>query len=207
MSGISSPWNDYDVFNACRRSDNPAYVASQRRIAGVLRVETRSGGLPQFDPIALEIGDPAESTDTLHVLRLFSHVCSLGAQLREHRVQVADPEVEHGLLGAGPEVVGLGLERREHRQPGLLTPQAVLIGVQAQAIAIPRAQGRRVGGPQEVSADSNHTFHAVILPGRRWGLPSPPNVARSRALNSGRPQLIKQRSPSRSRLTGGRNGT
>src|SRR5580692_430010 len=28
MSGISSPWNDYDVFNACRRSDNPAYVAA-----------------------------------------------------------------------------------------------------------------------------------------------------------------------------------
>jgi hypothetical protein len=74
---------------------------------------------------------------------VFDHVCSLGAQLREHRIQIADPEVEHGLLGAGPEVAGLGLERREDRQPGFLTPQAVLIGVQAQAIAVPRAQGRR----------------------------------------------------------------
>src|SRR6059036_817176 len=78
------------------------------------------------------------------------------AQLREHRIQVAGPEVEHGLLGAGPEVVGLGIERREHRRPGFLAPQAVLVGVQAQAIAIPRAQGRRVGGPHEVSTDSEH---------------------------------------------------
>src|SRR5580698_4402312 len=130
-------------------------------------VKTRSGGLPQLDPIALGIGDPAESTDALHVLRLFSHVRSPGAQLREHRIQIADPEVEHGLLGAGPEVLGPGLESREHRWPGSLTPQAVLIGVQAQAIAIPRAQGRRVGGPHEVPADSKHTFHAAILPGRR----------------------------------------
>src|SRR5450432_366309 len=130
-------------------------------------MKTRSGGLPQLDPIARGISDPAEPADTLHVLRLFSYVRSLGAQLREHRIQVADPEVEHGLLGAGPEVAGLGLERREHRRPGFLTPQAVLLGVQAQAIAIPRAQGRRVGGPHEVSTDSKHTFHAAILPERR----------------------------------------
>ena len=104
--------------------------------------------------------------DILHVLRRFSHVRSLGAQLGEHRVQVADPEVEHGLLGAGPEVVGLGLERREHRRPGRLTPQAVLISVQAQAVAVPGAQGRRVGGPQEISTDSKHMFHAASLPGR-----------------------------------------
>jgi hypothetical protein len=61
-------------------------------------------GLPQLDPIALGIGDPAESTDT---------------------------EVDHDLLVTGPEVVGLGFERREHRRRGFLTPQAVLIGVQA----------------------------------------------------------------------------
>jgi hypothetical protein len=60
-------------------------------------VTTRSVRLPQLDPVALGIGDPAEPADTLHVLRLLSHVRSLGAQLREHRIQVADPEVEHGV--------------------------------------------------------------------------------------------------------------
>ena len=147
-------------------------------------VTTRSGGLPQLDPIALRIGDPAEPADTLHVLRFVGHVRSHGAQLRDHRIQVADPEVEHGLLGAGPEVAGLRFERREHRRPGSLTPQAVLIRVQAQAIAIPRAQGRRVGGPDEVSTDSKHTFHAAIVPGRRPGGPAPrqrPREARRRS--------------------------
>src|SRR5215471_13518027 len=100
-------------------------------------------------------------------MRLDGHVRSAGAQLLQHRIQVADPEVQHDLLGAGPEVGGPGLERREHRRPGSLTPQAVLIRVQAQAIATPPAQGRRVGGPQEVPADSKHTFHAAILPALR----------------------------------------
>jgi hypothetical protein len=84
-------------------------------------VKTRSGGLPELDPIAVGIGDPAESTDSFHVLRLFSHVRSRGAKLREHRTQVAEPEVEHGLLGTGPEVVGLGLERREPQPCGRST--------------------------------------------------------------------------------------
>src|SRR5262249_49131080 len=53
---------------------------------GVSRAVQRSGGLPQLAPIALRIGDPAEPADTLHVLRLFSHVRPLGAQLREHRI-------------------------------------------------------------------------------------------------------------------------
>src|SRR5205814_1824558 len=57
-------------------------------------VKALSAGLPQLDPIALRIGDPAESTDPLHILSLLGHVRSLGVQLREHRIQVADPEVE-----------------------------------------------------------------------------------------------------------------
>ena len=106
-----------------------SFIRDSGHVTGCMK--TQSGWLPQLDPIALRIGDPAESTDTLHFLGLFRHVRSLGAQLREHRIQVTDAKVEHGLLGARPEVVGLGLERREHRRPGNLAPQAVLIGVQA----------------------------------------------------------------------------
>ena len=113
--------------------------ASLRRLTGAaeIRIPTRtfdphsqepqSDGLPQLDAIALRIGDPAEATDTVHVLLFFSHVRSFGAQLGEHRIQVADPEVEHGLLGAGPEVVGLGLECRKHRRPGSLRPKAAAV--------------------------------------------------------------------------------
>ncbi|GAA5195246.1 hypothetical protein GCM10023322_61550 [Rugosimonospora acidiphila] len=43
------------------------------------RARPYSAGLPQLHPIALRIGDPAESTDTLHVLSLVGHVRSLGA--------------------------------------------------------------------------------------------------------------------------------
>src|SRR5690349_9888401 len=151
----------------------------------------RLGGLPQLDPVTLGIGDPAEPADTLHLLGVLGHLRSFGTQLRDHRVQVADAEVEHRLLGAGPEVAGLGLERREYRRPGFLAPQAVLIGVQAQAIAVPRAQGRRVGGAHEVSADAKHTFHAAILPAeppRAW----PTGPARRRGLKTGCPGLASR---------------
>ena len=46
---------------------------------GALTQTPWSSRLPQLDPIALRIGDPAESTDTLHLVRLSSHVRSLGA--------------------------------------------------------------------------------------------------------------------------------
>jgi hypothetical protein len=68
-----------------------ASAAKQWSRSTALRCPPSSLARLQVDPIALRIGDPAESTDTLHVLRLFGHVRSLGAQLREHRIQVADP--------------------------------------------------------------------------------------------------------------------
>src|SRR4051812_39615039 len=107
----------------------------------------RSAGLPQLHPIALGISGPAESPDTVHVLGLFRYVGALGPQLRKHRVEVADAEVEHRLLGAGAEVLRVGLESREHRRSGFLMPHAVLVGLQAEAFAIPRTEGHRIRGP------------------------------------------------------------
>jgi len=37
--------------------------------------------LVSSEEIALRVGNAAESTDALHVLRLFGHVSALGAQL------------------------------------------------------------------------------------------------------------------------------
>jgi hypothetical protein len=143
-----------------------------------------SAGLPQLHPIAFGISDPAESADTLHVLGLLNHVCSMRAELRKHRIKVADTEVEHRLLRAGAEVFGLGLERREDRHPGSLTPKAVLVGVQAQAIAIPRTQGYRVNRAQKISANAKHTFHMATLP-----VPRSPRPDGLGYQNGGRPHL------------------
>jgi hypothetical protein len=76
-------------------------------------------------------------------------------------------------IATGPPQAALATaahEARHLRWPLLaLRSAADLIGVQAQAIAVPRAQGHRVGGPHEVATDAKHTFHAAILPGRQLG--------------------------------------
>ncbi|BEK85015.1 hypothetical protein GCM10010198_14790 [Nocardia seriolae] len=43
----------------------------------------------------------------------------------------------------------------------------MFVAVETQAVAIPNAQGLGVGGAQEIAADAEHSFHAVILP-RAW---------------------------------------
>jgi hypothetical protein len=81
-------------------------------------VNPRSGGLVQRDPIALRIGDPAESTDTLHTCvfsdaRSFAPNCARIASRSRTRSRA-------GLLGAGPEVLGLGLQSHEAAAVALL---------------------------------------------------------------------------------------
>ena len=46
--------------------------------------------MPQLDAVALGVGDPAEATDTVHLLRLTGDVGALRPELREHRVEVLD---------------------------------------------------------------------------------------------------------------------
>ncbi len=125
------------------------------------------GGLPELDAVALGIGDPAEAADAFHLLDVVDDIGALVAELGEHGVEVADPEVEHGLLRSRPEVVGPGFERREDGGARLLLPQAVLVGIEAEAVPVPGAQRRRVLGADEVTTDSEHAFHAVIVPARR----------------------------------------
>ena len=121
------------VIFAARKSEPPSaedgFRVSSRRVRVLWVLVPRLCRLPQLDPIAFGVSHPRESPDPFHVLRLFSHVRALQAQLREHRVHIPDSEVDHGLLGSGPEVVGLGLERRKHGQSNHLTPQTDLIRV------------------------------------------------------------------------------
>src|SRR5262249_23209454 len=90
------------------------------------------------------------------------------------------PEVDHRLLGARPEVLGLRLERCEHRRPVLLVPEAILVGVKAEAIAVPGAEGDRVGSPHEVPTDPEYALHVAILSGRPPAIRVPWRVGRGR---------------------------
>lgn len=40
----------------------------------------------------------------------------------------------------------------------------MLIGVESKALAVPGAEGRRIGSAQEVPTNTEHTFHAATLP-------------------------------------------
>jgi hypothetical protein len=117
------------------------------------------GGLPEFDPVSLRISDPPEFADAVEILSFGPYVGPEIAKLRHHGVQITDSKVEHGLLGARSEVVGVDLEGRENGGTHLLVPETVLVGLEAETLSVPGAQGRRICGTEKVSTDSNHTFH------------------------------------------------
>jgi len=94
----------HDPVVQCREHEVPAVLAmdyargccvvAHGTGAYLCDITCLSAHLQDLDAVAVGVGDPAESTDTLHVQRLASHVRSLGAQLCEHRFRVADPEVD-----------------------------------------------------------------------------------------------------------------
>ena len=85
-------------------------------------VEARSSGC--HSSIRLPSGSVTQPNRPTPSMSCVSSATSapLARSCGEHRIQVADTEVEHRLLGAGPEVVGLGLERRE--RPSARVPDA-----------------------------------------------------------------------------------
>jgi hypothetical protein len=62
-----------------RRERDSLRGALRASVAHSSLTERPSGRLPEFDPVAFRISDPAESTDTVHSLRLVGHVRILGA--------------------------------------------------------------------------------------------------------------------------------
>ena len=67
-----------------------------------------------------------------------------GLPNREHRIQVADPEVEHGLLGAGPEAARTrrdGHGRHRVLRPGRRRPMDVVVALLTLSIALGNGAG------------------------------------------------------------------
>jgi len=120
-------------------------------------------GLPELDAVALGIGDPAEAADAFHLLDFVDYVGAVLAELQEHGVQVADPEVHHRLLGTSAEIVGPDLERGKYSDACFLVPHAVLIGIETEAFPIPGTQSCWVSSSDEVTTDSEYAFHVAIF--------------------------------------------
>jgi hypothetical protein len=85
------------------------------------------------------------------------------AELGDHGVQVADPEVQHpGLLGAA-EGLAVGWERREDRWALLLPPRSLLVArrrrVDAKVVGLPAGRGAGVTSPEEQAPDAGDSFH------------------------------------------------
>src|SRR6478735_12255657 len=100
----SCPWSC-----RARTTADPTFPVAPVIATRTMPSGTRGGSgsslrLPELDAVALRVGHPAEPADAGHVLGLVRDLRPGGAQLREHRIQVADPEVQHRLLVAGAEV-------------------------------------------------------------------------------------------------------
>src|SRR5690606_27052168 len=111
-------------------------VAAQRRVRGPWRgadgallrrldvqrlVLVRSFRLPQLDRIAFRVGQPREAAIRI-VLGIDLDADPGRFQLAHHRIELANPEVEHPLLLRPAEIVAVGREGGEYRRSLALLP-------------------------------------------------------------------------------------
>ena len=106
-----------------------------------------------------------KSADTVHrrLIEWFNAAC---AQLRENRIQIANPKVDHHLLLCR-EVVGVGGKRRENRHPALRDPGRCFhirrCRIHAQHVTIPSRQCGRIARPDENTTNALDFLHEKIL--------------------------------------------
>jgi hypothetical protein len=101
---------------ACLAPD-PA-EGNARGVASALR------RLPQFDRIAVRIGKVGKAAIRLRLrMELYSDAGLF--ELRDHGVEIPDPEIDHPLTRGVAKIVGVGGKWREDRRPGLLLPGGV----------------------------------------------------------------------------------
>ncbi len=129
-------------------------------------------GCHKLDAAACGVKDMREASDAglLDDVPVDGHVSV--AQLREHRVEVSNPESDHDLLLGPTEVVAVLSKGRPHRRPRLLLPQHVTsfqARVDAEVFGVPRSQVLWVRRSEEDATDARHPFHASLLRSKTSG--------------------------------------
>lgn len=104
----------------------------------------RFGRFPELDGIALRIVRSRKPA-VRKGLGIDLHTDPGGLKLRDHRIEVTDPEIDHPLLFRPPEIFRAVIERRKNGHPGVLLPATRLIAVgnriYAEVFLIPARQG------------------------------------------------------------------
>src|SRR5208337_1778375 len=104
-----------------------------------------TGRLPEFDGVALGIVQAREASVWVH-LRVDLDANPGGAELRCHRIEIANAKIDHHTLPASPKYVVVSVIRRHDRH--------------AQMIAVPRCKRDRVTREEKQPADAFYIFHA-----------------------------------------------
>ena len=127
---------------------------------------------PRARAVAFGVDRPTEAADAVEQLDPLVDLGTGLAQLREHRVEVSNPEVDHDLLLGPAEVVAVLRKGSPHRRPRLLLPQHVTTfqaRVDTKVFGVPRSHALRVRRSEENATDACDTFHASLLQSKTSG--------------------------------------
>jgi two-component sensor histidine kinase len=134
------------------------------------RSSFRLARLPELEAVALGVVAPGEPAVLLFLLLVVDAHAGL-AQLRDHRVEVADAVVEHRRLLARPVVA----RRREDAPDRLVAGvrderlAAPVLHVDAEVLRVPLAQPLGVARAEEHPADPDHALHRADPTARQRG--------------------------------------
>jgi len=105
----------------------------------------------------------SEAPDTGRLDNFVIRVDTCVVQLGEHRIKIADAEVEHHLLLRPAEVVAVLRERRPHRRASLLLPDNVTLraAIEAEMLRVPGGEPLRLARPEEDPTDARHPLHST----------------------------------------------
>src|SRR6188768_2377024 len=151
-SGMTKSSRSRRVSRTRERNRSVRRRRRSRVIGKVLMPESlRPGRLPELESVPFRIRGPGEAA-VLRVLDPLVHLNARCAELGEHRVQVAHAVVQHGLLVAAAEVLGVLGEGRPDRLIAARGREHVL--GDAEVLSVPRVQRVGVAGAKEDAAET-----------------------------------------------------